>query len=164
MNARDVIKTALTSTQNLLNWYLSDLSDADLHVRPVPTDNNIAYQLGHLISSEVLLLHDQLPGAVYPELPAHYREHYSGKAAGITPPGGYLKKAEYVDWFNKVRGATIANAEPLTDADLDRQNTNVVAQFAPTLGALLILIANHTLMHAGQFTVVRRALNKPVLF
>ena len=32
------------------------------------------------------------------------------------------------------------------------------------LGAMLILIGNHTLMHAGQFTVVRRALNKPVLF
>ena len=27
-----------------------------------------------------------------------------------------------------------------------------------------LLMANHTLMHAGQFTVVRRALNKPILF
>jgi len=29
---------------------------------------------------------------------------------------------------------------------------------------LLILTANHTLMHGGQFTVTRRALNKPVVF
>ena len=29
--------------------------------------------------------------------------------------------------------------------------------------ALLVLTANHTLMHAGQFSVVRRALNKPVV-
>ena len=29
---------------------------------------------------------------------------------------------------------------------------------------LLVLTGNHTLMHAGQFSVVRRLLNKPVLF
>jgi hypothetical protein len=39
-----------------------------------------------------------------------------------------------------------------------------MAQFAPTLGALFILISNHVLMHTGQFTVVRRKLGKPVLF
>jgi hypothetical protein len=163
MNARDVIKTALTSTQSVLSWYVSDLSDADLAVRPVPTANNIAWQLGHLINAEVFLASD-LPGAAYPELPATLKEQYSNKTAQITPPGGYLKKAEYVDWFNKVRGATLENVDRLSDADLDKPNTNAVAQFAPTLGALLILVANHTLMHAGQFTVVRRALNKPVLF
>ena len=42
--------------------------------------------------------------------------------------------------------------------------TGDFAKWAPTIGALLLLTANHTLMHAGQFTVVRRALNKPVLF
>ena len=30
--------------------------------------------------------------------------------------------------------------------------------------SLLLLAANHTLMHGGQFTVVRRALGKPVVF
>ena len=39
-----------------------------------------------------------------------------------------------------------------------------MAQMAPTLGALLLLNANHVMMHAGQFTVVRRKLGKPVLF
>ena len=88
MNARDVLKTALTSTQKLLNWYISDLSDADLHIRPVPTANNIAWQLGHMIHSEAFLLHD-LPGARYPELPAHFREQYHGKN-GRQAPGTEL--------------------------------------------------------------------------
>jgi len=162
MTARDVIKTALASTQSLLNWYLSDLSDGDLAVRPVPSANTIAWQMGHLINAEVSLLKD-LPGARYPELPASFKD-YNSKTAHVAPPGGYMKKAEYVDWFNKVRAASVENAARLNDADLDKPNTNSVAQFAPTLGALLVLIANHTLMHAGQFTVVRRALNKPVLF
>jgi hypothetical protein len=29
---------------------------------------------------------------------------------------------------------------------------------------LFLLLAHHDLMHAGQFTVVRRKLGKPVLF
>jgi len=37
-------------------------------------------------------------------------------------------------------------------------------KFAPKLVNLLLLVSNHTTMHAGQFTVVRRKLGKPVLF
>jgi hypothetical protein len=54
--------------------------------------------------------------------------------------------------------------EKLTDADLDKPTPGDWAQWAPNLGALLVLTANHTLMHAGQFSVTRRALNKPVVF
>ena len=39
-----------------------------------------------------------------------------------------------------------------------------MAQFAPTLGSLFLLVSNHALMHGGQFSVVRRKLGKPVLF
>ena len=62
------------------------------------------------------------------------------------------------------RAATLAAVDNLSDADLDRASTGMMAKFAPTLADLLILVSNHTLMHAGQFTVVRRKLGKPVLF
>jgi hypothetical protein len=39
-----------------------------------------------------------------------------------------------------------------------------MAKFAPTVMALFLLTANHQMMHAGQFSVVRRKLGKPVLF
>lgn len=163
MNARDILKAALLSTKELLNWYLSDLEDADLKVRPVPGANNIAWQLGHLISAEPGLLNGQLPGVKYPELPATFK-HYSGGKDNQEPPDGYLSKAAYLEWFNKLRDATLAAVEKVTEADLDRENTGPLKHFAPKLGDLLILICNHTLMHAGQFTVVRRALGKKVLF
>ena len=163
MNAKEPIKIALTSTQNLLNWYLSDLSDADLTIRPVPSANNIAWQLGHLITSE-RMVQAESPGATYPDLPASFGDHYGRKGASETPPGGYLKKAEYLDWFNKMRTATLANLDKITDADLDKPTSGNMAKFAPNLAALYMLNANHTMMHAGQFSVVRRALGKPILF
>jgi hypothetical protein len=163
MNSRDAIRTALTSTQNLLKWYVSDLSDADLLVRPVPNANHIAWQLGHLISAERSMC-KMVPGAAYPELPAGWDERHSKDTAAQEPPTGFATKATYLDLFDKVRAATLAAVEKLSDPDLDRPTQGTMAKFAPTIGALLVLNANHTMMHGGQFSVVRRKLGKPVLF
>jgi hypothetical protein len=164
MHAKDAIKTALTSTKDTLSWYLSDLSDADLLVRPVPNANHAAWQLGHLIRAEVHLLDKELPGAAYPELPAGFIEQHGKTTAATDPPKGFGTKAEYLTLFNRFRDATLAALAKLSDADLDKPTAGNMAKFAPTLGALLLLQSNHTLMHAGQFTVLRRKLGKPVLF
>jgi hypothetical protein len=163
MTSHDAIRTALTSTQNLLNWYLGDLSDADLLVRPVPNANHIAWQIGHLISAERGMCRI-VPGVAYPELPAGWEEQHGKNTAEQDPPKGFATKATYLDLFDKTRGATVTALDKLADADLDRPTEGNMAKFAPTLGALLLLTANHTMMHAGQFSVVRRKLGKPVLF
>jgi uncharacterized damage-inducible protein DinB len=163
MTAKDAIKTALTGTQKLLSWHLSDLSDADLLVRPVPAANHIAWQLGHLINSEHKLL-AQLPGAAYPALPAGWEDQHSKSAAAMDPPKGFATKTEYLNRFNQARETTLATLAKMSEADLDKPTQGNMAQFAPTLGALLLLQSNHTMMHTGQFTAVRRKLGKPVLF
>jgi hypothetical protein len=164
MNGKDAIKTALRGTANLLNWFVSDLSDADLLVRPCPGANHIAWQLGHLLLAEVDLVGKHVPGVSFPELPAGFREKHSKEKAASDAPGEFLKKSEYLSLFNNLREITVTAVDRLTDADLDRPNTGNMAKFAPTLGALLLLQSNHTMMHAGQFTAVRRKLGKPVLF
>ncbi len=163
MHAKDVSKLALKSAHDTMLTYLGDLSDQDITVRPVPAANNIAWQLAHLATAETYLLGDQIPGAVYPEIPAAIVALGNERTGKADPLGGYLPKAQYIECLNKLRAATIAAVDKLADADLDKPVTNSMAKFAPTLAALLILTANHTLMHGGQFTVVRRALGKPVV-
>jgi DinB superfamily len=164
MNASEAIRTALSSTQQLLSWYVGDLSDADLLVRPVPGANHIAWQIGHVIAGDVELVKPQLPATAYPELPAGFVEQHGKDTAAQDPPHGFLNKAQYLDLFNRVREATKAAVAKLSDTDLDRSTTGNMAKFAPTLGALFLLVSNHTLMHVGQFTAVRRKLGKPILF
>ncbi len=164
MKAKDAIKIALTSTQNLVPMYLGDMSDTDLLARPVPGANHIAWQLGHLIFSEVGIVKSQLPSAAYPEFPAGYEQQHNKEASAMEPPKGFASKADYLALFNTVREATIANLDKLSDADLDKPSTGHLAQFAPSLGAMFILVSNHTLMHAGQFTATRRKLGKPIVF
>ncbi|MCI0462717.1 MAG: DinB family protein [Gemmataceae bacterium] len=164
MNGREAIQSALTSTRDLLGWYVSDLSDADLLVRPAPSANHIAWQLGHLVTAESGLIKPELPDIPYPELPAGFLERHANKNASIESTEGFGTRAEYLDLFTKARNATIAAVGKLSDSDLDRPTKGPMAKFAPTLGQLFLLVANHTLMHAGQFTVLRRKLGKPVLF
>lgn len=164
MTGKKVIETALTSTQHILPMYLNDLSDADLLVRPLPNANHIAWQLGHLISSEIHLVKSQLPNAAFPELPAGFAEQHDKETAAQEPPKGFGGKEQYISLFNRVREASKAAAAKLSDADLDRPTTGNMAEFAPTLAAFMMLVSNHTLMHVGQFTAVRRKLGKPIIF
>jgi uncharacterized damage-inducible protein DinB len=163
MNTKEAIKLSLASTQDLLKRYLTDLSDSDLLVRPVPGANHIAWQLGHLIKSEREFFGSFLPNANYPPLPAGFADQHNSANSKSDSTQGFLKKEEYLNLSNAVRQATIAAVDKLSDADFDRATTGDMAKFAPNLGAILLLTSNHTLMHAGQFTVVRRKLGKPIV-
>jgi hypothetical protein len=163
MNGKEALKGVLSSTQQMVGWYLGDLSDADLLVRAVPGANHIAWQLGHLIETE----HGMggfLPGAAYPALPDGFAEKHTSAASKNDSPQSFFTKTQYLELFNGVREATIKGVDQVADADFDKPLTGEMAKWAPTLGALLLLTGNHTMMHAGQFTVVRRKLGKPVLF
>lgn len=163
MNAVAVLQTALNSTQFILTTYLSDLEDEALLVRTVPGANHTAWQLGHLIAAEKALVEGTLPDAGYPALPEGFEQLHNKKNADDEDASHFLNKAEYLDWFNKMRKHTIDIVGGLTEADLEKATAGPMAKFAPTLGALLVLVSNHTLMHAGQVAVLRRKLGKPVL-
>src|SRR5207302_9958579 len=107
MTGRDAIRSALQSTQSLLTMYLNDLSDADLLVRPVPNANHIAWQLGHLVNSEVSMMKTHIPGAVNVQLPAGFKEQHDKANAAVDPPKGFLTKAEYLKLFGQAREATL---------------------------------------------------------
>jgi len=163
MNAKEAIRTSLAASERLLPIHLNDLSDADILIRPVPNANHIAWQLGHMISAETRLGR-QLPGAQIPELPAGFAEQHAKATAVMDPPKGFGTKSQYLELFNKVRQAILANLERLSETDLDKPASGDVAKIAPNMGALLLLAANHAVLHIGQFSAVRRKLGKPIAF
>lgn len=164
MNGPAALQSALKATQFLFNTYLEDLSDEDLLVRPVPEANHLAWQIGHLIAAEPHLIRDPYPDAAYPDLPNGFADKHTKDTAGNDDPSAFYSKKEYTDLFNQVREVTIALVGNLSEQDLDRPTPGKMAPFAPTLGDMLVLVSNHTLMHGGQFSVVRRKLGKPILF
>ena len=161
MNAKDVMTRVFGMGDYILNSYLGDLDDADLLLRPVEGQNHIAWQLGHLISSERWMVDGVKPGAS-PPLPPGFEEAHNKEASKSTDSKGFLSKQQYLDLFKAQRAATLKVLESLTDADFDKPGPESMRQIAPTVGATFTLAGEHVLMHAGQFVSVRKKLKKPV--
>ena len=160
MGPKDVIRDLLRNNDYILGAYLGDLADADLLERPAPGANHIAWQLGHLIKSEQGLL-EYVPGARASSCPRHLGSNTPPKPR-TQKAAGYLTKAQYLELYKKSRDNISKIIDAVPDADLDKPTQGRMAAFAPTLRAILVLLANHPMMHLGQFAVVRRKLGKPV--
>eukprot|EP00475_Leptophrys_vorax_P033097 TRINITY_DN51799_c1_g1_i3.p1 TRINITY_DN51799_c1_g1~~TRINITY_DN51799_c1_g1_i3.p1 ORF type:complete len:164 (-),score=13.06 TRINITY_DN51799_c1_g1_i3:364-855(-) len=162
MNAKDAINGSMEMGYMVLKKYVADLDDADLMHRPAAGCNHLAWQLGHLISSEAGLLNQVCPGSA-PELPAGFAEAHKKDKAESNDPSKFGTKQQYLELLDKVRDATKAALAKLSDADLDKPGPEEMRSFCPTVGSFFTLIATHPLMHAGQFVPVRRALGKPIV-
>ena len=97
------------------------------------------------------------------DLPAGWAAQYSKEASHKDPASGYLTKAQYLDLYTNARANSLKNLDSYPEANLDKRTEGSMAEFAPTLGAMFALVANHPMMHLGQFAVVRRKLGKPIV-
>ena len=162
MDAKDAIRSSANLSTLVLTSYISDLDDADLMRRPGEGCNHLAWQLGHLIAAEVMLLEKVAPGQGI-ELPGGFAEAHAKEASGNDDPAGFHGKRTYVELFDKVRAASQAALDAYAQSDFDNPAPDEFRDFCPTMGDLFTLIATHPMMHAGQFVIVRRQLGKPIL-
>jgi hypothetical protein len=163
MNTREALKSAMNGGQHLVDDYLKDLSDAELLVRAIPGTNHIAWQLGHLIGSENFMLEAVRPGSM-PKLPEGFKEQHDKTKAGSDNPGDFLTKAEYLDLFKEQRGGTLALLETMSDEELSREAPPPLISFLKRVGDVFTMQGTHTVMHAGQWAIIRRKLGRPPLF
>ena len=164
MTGIKAIQSCLEATKKDVEWILADFTDADLFVRPIPNANHAAWQLGNIIGGDIFFAKAVVPDAKFPELPAGFLEKHGTKGAQDNGPDGFLTKAEYLKLFGEVRAATIAVLNTLTDAELDKPTDGDMKAYCANNAAVFIMASNHTWMHLGQFSVIRRKLGKPVLF
>ena len=162
MDTKQALRATMHTGLHVLNTYVSDLSDADLMQRPSKGCNHLAWQLGHLIASEVHLLESVCPGKAA-DLPQGFVEQHSKETRGSDESNQFCSKEEYEALFKQVRQATLTALEELPVENLDLPSPEWIRDHCPTVGHLFTLIGSHPMMHAGQFAVARRELEKPVL-
>lgn len=162
MNVKNAISSSANLSDIVLKTYLSDLEDADLMRRPGEGCNHLAWQLGHLIASEVQLLESVAPGKGA-QLPDGFADAHNKEQCGSDDASRFHSKQEYLDLYETVRQSTKSALDAASDDDLNADAPEQFRAFCPTVGDMFVLIANHPMMHAGQFVVVRRALGKPIL-
>lgn len=163
MDAKDAILTTYETADMLTQAYLSDLTPQELMTRPAPDANHVAWQLGHLISSERHLVEAGLPGSM-PDLPAGFAERHTKDTAGSDNPSDFLTKDEYFKLAKEMRAATLKVLEGISSADLDKPVSGGVPPFIKKVGDALLTAGTHWIMHTGQWVVLRRKLGRPRQF
>ncbi len=163
MNARDAVKSTYALPDQLIRGYLDGLTDADLLVRPVPKANHIAWQLGHLITSEHEFVEGLCPGLA-PPLPAGFAAKHTKETAESDNPKDFCTKDEYLKLYDQMRAASLKMVDTVSESDYDKPAPEKFRSYCPTVAAVLLLVPSHWLMHAGQWAIVRRKLGKPPLF
>jgi uncharacterized damage-inducible protein DinB len=161
MTAKDVIRTTLNHSDRILKSYVGDLSDDDIKLRPIDGMNSIAWQLGHLISSERTMVEGIRPGSS-PPLPDGFDNDHARDTADSADPAKFRTKDEYLALVDAQRAATLKALDEIPDAALDEPAPERFQRMCPTAGHVLLLAGNHVIMHLGQFVAVRRKLKKPV--
>jgi len=164
MQAKDVIRQSIEMADFTLGKYLEDLDDAALLHRPVGGINHIAWQLGHLLSSERNVL-EGIKAGCCPPLPEGFEAKHSKETSTSNDPTGFHTKAEYMAVWKTQSDAIKALVDSMSEADLDAPAPEGIRSFCPTVGAALNMMGGiHPLMHVGQFVAVRRSLGKPIAF
>lgn len=162
MRSQEAIQSVLDTSHFVLKRYLSDLDDSDLLVRALPGTNHIAWQVGHLVVYEHNTL-SALSGAKPPELPSGFATAYSKETTSSDDASKFHSKAELLSLYDEVRAAAKSYIGSISEEAMDAPGPEFSRAWAPTIGAVLVSLGTHELMHAGQFAVVRRKLGKPVV-
>ena len=168
MDVKTTLREQMQAMHGTLEAAVADCNpEAVARKLPGSTINSIGAIYAHTIFSEDGILNSMIRG----QAPVYMKDGWAPKIGIEMPQGGmepdwYIKMdlplfREYAAAVYKTTDEYLSSA---TDADLDKPNTGSMAKHAPNVASVFLLVCNHDLMHAGQFTVVRRKLGKPVIF
>ncbi len=163
MNAREALKVSFPQADMITQSYLGDLTDEELMVRPVAGSNHTAWQLGHLITSEHMMIEQVCPGTM-PALPEGFADQYNKEASTSDDPSAFHKKDDYLKLYAEQRAGTLKALDSLSDEDLEKPGPESMRQIASNVAGVFSMQPTHWLMHAGQWAVTRRKLGRPPLF
>lgn len=161
MSYGEMFSKNILQTKGMVSSFLRDFSDDDMLFRPAKTANHAIWQMGHLANSVRNLVTACDPSVAFP---FEDDPRFGKSKASIDDPAFFPTKAELLSRFEQAMDIAAAWVAKLSDAELAKPTPERIQGFAPTVGALAMLLGAHPLMHIGQFTVMRRALGKPVLF
>jgi hypothetical protein len=161
MDIREVIAEGLKTSRLVLFRYIDDFSDADLYVRPVPKAHTTAWQLGHLVLSERMMMKG-LGCKELVELPERFESAHAGdRGYSYQEDSGFFKE-QYRELLIVQRERVFQLLEETTTGAFASAGPIEMRQYAPTVASVFLAMASHEMLHAGQIAVIRRFLEKAV--
>ena len=161
MSIAEMLSKNILQSKGMIDMSLKDFSDADMFFRPAKTANHAIWQMGHLANSVRGMVTTCDPSVAFP---FEDDTRFGKSKASIDDPAFFPGRAELLARFDLAMDTAAGWVAKLSDAELAKPTPERMQSFAPTVANAAMLIASHPFMHIGQFTVMRRALGKPILF
>jgi uncharacterized damage-inducible protein DinB len=138
---------------------LADLKPHEWHHQPVPGANSAAWVVGHLTFTDRRIL-TRLGEADLPAVPDGYLDRFAMTRSAATPQDDLGDPAELLGLFAAHRSRLVAAVRAADPAKLAEPMPSASGMFA-TLGQAAVFMGQHTMLHLGQVTTIRRSLGYP---
>lgn len=143
------------SGRNLLS-FIEDIPADKYTWQPFKGANHTLWVLGHLTWTMDAFLTGL--GGKQSGMPASWPELFAWKTTPVDDPTKYPPLAEVREVFKRQREAFLGWFKSMDEAKLAEPLPQDYQMFAPNYGAMMGALAWHEGMHAGQITVIRKAL------
>ncbi len=156
----DRLDTARTWTCSLLE----DIEESRWFEQPAPGVQHVAWQVGHLASSQVALIHARCFGKEPSEcLPAGFRDKFGRGSTPTADRSAYPPIVEIRDVFDRTHLETLDLIRSIPEGELERPVTGEPHPMFETKAQCIATAATHETFHAGQIGLTRRLFGKSAI-
>jgi len=160
MSQKDGLKRQLRRVREVTDQLIADFTTLEQWVYQVHSNcNHALWFVGHMATTDNFLL-----SMVAPErtgLPDGFQAKFGVGSQPSSNPADYPPPEEVVAVMRDRRQALLGVLDELSEEDLARATPPGTPDFLPDFGSVFEMAVWHEGLHAGQLTVVRRALGFP---
>lgn len=163
MSQKEGLQRQLGRVRQMTDRLIADFTKPEQWVYQVHSNcNHALWFVGHMATTDNFLLSMVAPEQA--RLPAGFQEKFGVGSHPTSDPADYPPPEEVVAVMQERRDTLLHVLEAFSDQDLARSTPAGAPDFLPDFSSVFELAVWHEGLHAGQLTVVRRALGfKPVM-
>lgn len=164
MNVIELLVNRLETARGWTCSLLEDIEASEWFHAPAPGLQHVAWQIGHLASSQVTLIHgrcfDKTPSD---HIPARFRELFGKGSRPVADPSAYPAPTDIRRVFDRIHSEALELVKSISVDELERPASGDPHPMFITKGQCIAMVAMHESFHAGQIALTRRILGKPPL-
>ena len=164
MTTLDILIDRLQASRRWTGNLLADIEETRWFDPPAPGAGHVAWQVGHLAASQVVLVHTRCFDKVYTDhLSATFRDTFGRGSKPVADPKAYPPIAEIRAEFERIHRESIALIAAMDPRELDAPTSGDPHPMFTTKGTAIGMAALHETFHAGQIALIRRLAGKAPL-
>lgn len=159
ISVKEMLLAQLGTGEYLFDKFTSDLSDAEYFKVPAANTNHVAWNIGHIATSEDSMVAAVTGGSMKFSQDLH--KMFGGSSECFEDAAKYPSRGEIDEMRQNARANAIEQIKMFDEAKWnDPAPQGWPTDLFPTLGSVWALLATHQFWHIGQITVCRQTLGK----